>query len=169
MKTPKGTELPLLDLRGKPYLQVQWRIVWFREECPKHTIETDFVSVNDTSAFARAVVKDESGRVLAVAHKFEDQQGFPDFREKAETGAIGRALAMIGFGTQFCVGDFDEGPRVVDSPPARPPAPQGQRPVIKSGAPATIPCVCGAQMLISQYNANEFYCKACKSKRPRLA
>lgn len=119
-KTPKGTELPLLDMRGKDYLQVMHRLVWFREECPKHSIETQFVSVNETSAFALAVIKDEQGRVLSTAHKFEDKAGFPDFREKAETGAIGRALALIGYGTQFCADEFEEGERLADSPVGRP-------------------------------------------------
>lgn len=118
-KTPKGTELPLLDMRGKDYLQVMHRLVWFREECPKHSIETQFVSVNETSAFAMAVIKDEQGRVLSTAHKFEDKAGFADFREKAETGAIGRALALIGYGTQFCADELEEGSRLADAPNAR--------------------------------------------------
>jgi hypothetical protein len=47
--------------------------------------------------------------------------------EKAETGAIGRALALIGYGTQFCADELDEGDRIVDAPVAkkssyRPPA-----------------------------------------------
>jgi hypothetical protein len=35
--------------------------------------------------------------------------------EKAETGAIGRALALIGYGTQFAP-EMDEEDRIVDSP-----------------------------------------------------
>ena len=101
-KTPKGTELPLLDFKGKDYLEVKYRLVWFREEKPNWTIETEFVSVTDKSAFARASVKDESGKIISTSHKYEDLQGFRDFIEKAETGAIGRALALLGFGTQFC-------------------------------------------------------------------
>lgn len=112
--TPKGTELPIEDLRGKPYLLVAHRLVWFREECPEHTIETNFVTMTDTFALCRAVIKDESGRILSTAHKFEDKQGFGDFREKAETGSVGRALAMIGYGTQFCSDELDGG--VVDAP-----------------------------------------------------
>lgn len=115
-KTPKGTLLPLLDMRGKPYLQVAHRLVWFREEKPEHSIATSYVTVTETSAFAMAEVRDKDGRLLARAHKYEDKQGFGDFREKAETGAIGRALAMIGYGTQFCADDLNEGDRIVDSP-----------------------------------------------------
>jgi hypothetical protein len=118
-KTPKGTNLPLLDLRGKDYLQVAHRLVWFREERPTWGIETEFVSITDRIATVKAVIRDEAGRVIATAHKTEDKAGFPDFMEKAETGAIGRALALIGYGTQFCSDELDEGQRLADSPTLR--------------------------------------------------
>lgn len=115
-KTSKGTELPLLNLRGKEYLEVKYRLVWFREDHPDWSIETELVSVTDVSAYAKATVRDDKGRIIATSHKFESIQGFPDFIEKAETGAIGRALALIGYGTQFCADELDEGKRIVDAP-----------------------------------------------------
>lgn len=115
-KTHKGTELPLLNLRGRDYLEVKFRLVWFREEHPDWSIETEFVSTTDKSACAKATIRDVSGRIVATSHKFENELGFPDFMEKAETGAIGRALALIGYGTQFCADELDEGNRIVDSP-----------------------------------------------------
>jgi hypothetical protein len=124
-KTAQGTELPLLNLRGKEYLEVKYRLVWFREEHPQWSIETEFLNVTERSAFARAVVRDETGRVIATSHKAEAVDSFPDFMEKAETGAIGRALALIGFGTQFCADELDEGDRIVDAP-ASAPAPRSQ-------------------------------------------
>lgn len=115
-KTNKGTELPLLNLRGKEYLEVKYRLVWFREDHPDWSIETEIMNVTDTSAYARAIIRDENARTIATSHKFESVQGFPDFIEKAETGAIGRALALIGYGTQFCADELDEGSRIVDAP-----------------------------------------------------
>lgn len=117
-KTPKGTVLPLLDMRGKPYLQVAHRMVWFREERPDWRIETSFVQLNENYAIACAKIMNEAGHVMSMGHKREDQKHFPDFMEKAETGAIGRALAMIGYGTQFAP-DLDEGERLADSPVGR--------------------------------------------------
>ena len=128
-KTARGTELPILNLRGKDYLEVKYRLVWFREEHPTWSIETEFVSITEKSACARATVRDESGRLIATSHKFESERGFPDFLEKAETGAIGRALALIGFGTQFCADELDEGDRIVDSPVA----PAGALPGLATG------------------------------------
>ena len=116
-KTAKGTELPLMSLKGKDYLEVKWRLVWFREEKPSWGIETEFVVITEDSSTAKAIIKDESGRIIATSHKTENSQGFGDFLEKSETGAIGRALALIGYGTQFA-DELDEGERIVDSPVA---------------------------------------------------
>src|SRR5581483_11890474 len=118
-KTNQGTELPLLNLRGREYLEVKYRLVWFREDHPDWSIETELLSVTADSAYAKATIRDERGRTIATSHKFESLQGFPDFIEKAETGAIGRALALIGYGTQFCADELDEGTRIVDSPVER--------------------------------------------------
>lgn len=114
--TKAGTVLPMLNLRGKDYLEVKYRIVWFREERPDWSIETEFTHMADKSACAKATVRDTSGRIVATSHKIEAASHFPDFAEKAETGAIGRALALLGYGTQFCGEEMDEGKRIVDSP-----------------------------------------------------
>ena len=47
--------------------------------------------------------------------KKETEVGFPDYIEKAETGAVGRALAMCGYGT-LQAPEFDEGERIADAP-----------------------------------------------------
>jgi len=115
IKTNKGTELQLLNLKGKQYLPVAQRLVWFREEKPTWGIETSFLSLEADFAIARALISDESGRTIATGTKREDAKHFPDFMEKAETGSIGRALALCGYGTQFAE-ELEEGERVVDAP-----------------------------------------------------
>lgn len=116
MKTPAGTILPLLNLKGKPYLQVAHRLVWFREEHPDWGIQTKLeIDFKEQRCIAHAEILNSEGRVIASAHKVEDAKGFPDFSEKSETGAIGRALALCGYGTQFAP-EIDEENRLVDSP-----------------------------------------------------
>lgn len=115
MKTSKGTELELINLKGKQYLPVAQRLIWFREDKPTWGIETQIMAEKD-SAMARAVIKDDAGKIIATAHKTETLKGFPDYIEKAETGAVGRALALCGYGTQFALSDLDEGERIVDAP-----------------------------------------------------
>lgn len=105
----------LEDIKGKPYLPAAWRLVWFREEHPDWGIRTEIVSQDEKQAIMRATIFNKEC-ILATAHKKEDKIGFGDFLEKAETGAIARALAMCGFGTQFSP-DIEEGTeRIVDSP-----------------------------------------------------
>lgn len=107
-RTEKGTELPLLNLKGKQYLEVKYRLVWFREDHPDWSIETEIPMVTESSAYAKATIRDETNRIIATSHKFENAKGFPDFIEKAETGAIGRALALVGYGTQFCADELED-------------------------------------------------------------
>jgi hypothetical protein len=105
----------LIDLKGKKYLQVMYRLVWFREEKPLWSIETFVIALEENKAVFRAEIKDENGRVISTGFGSETQKDFNDFIEKAETKAIGRALAMLGYGTQFAP-ELDEGERIVDSP-----------------------------------------------------
>lgn len=111
---------------GKEYLEVRWRLVWLRSEHPDAVISTELVDQRQDWAMFKATVSIPDGG-MATGHGSEDALGFGDFIEKAETKAIGRALAALGYGTQFC-GDFDFGAaigRVVDSPtPLRQSAPQ---------------------------------------------
>lgn len=129
---------------AKEYLEVKWRLVWFREKCPKGTIETRLIQLeldsetmeeksvwNDQTKRMEKRVTEASGWVLfrayvsdgegrsATGYKSEKAASFPDFIEKAETGAVGRALAMLGFGTQFTGTEFDEEHRIVDAPVER--------------------------------------------------
>jgi hypothetical protein len=69
----------------------------------------------------KAVISDETGAQKCAGHGSESKRDFGDFIEKAETKAVGRALAMLGYGTQFTAAEFDEGERIVDSPVDRMP------------------------------------------------
>ncbi len=111
-RTAKGTELPLMNLQGKDYLAVQWRVVWFREEHPTWSIRTEIYA---TLGYVKAWIVDETGRDIASAHKsIKDGSKFP--LESAETGAIGRALALCGFGTAF-TNELDESDdEIADAP-----------------------------------------------------
>lgn len=138
-KTPKGLELPVSNIKGKDYLMVVWRIVWARTEYPNWSYETEIISHTTERSVVKATIRDDTGKILATAHKQEDQKGFPDNHlEKAETSAIGRALAMIGFGTQWAP-ELEEGERLADSPvqPPKQPInePRANKPPLESDPP----------------------------------
>ncbi len=123
------------------YLPVQQRLVWFREECPDGTIETRIEHIDFEAEFeekkwkynrekkkSEPYIDKAKGVVIfhavvttgkgGVAHgtKMEKAVSFGDWIEKAESGAIGRALAALGYGTQFSGREWDESYRIVDSP-----------------------------------------------------
>ena len=97
------------------YLPVAARIAWFRREHPDWSIITKTIDAANKAIVMKAVIKDASGRIIATARKRETEIGFPDYIEKAETGAIGRALALCGYGT-LQAPDFDEQERLADTP-----------------------------------------------------
>jgi hypothetical protein len=104
---------------GRQYLPVSARLIWFREQHPDWGIETRAAIIDTEKQYAvfEAIVFNGDGKLMAKGTKMEDARGFPDYIEKAETGAIGRALAVCGFGTQFAP-ELDElaSGRFVDSP-----------------------------------------------------
>lgn len=118
----------MINLKGKQYLTVAGRLVWFNAvNTDGHIgIETHFdvLDLDKKIAVCTCTLRDRrDGTILAQATKMEDAKGFGDFAEKAQTGALGRALALIGIGTQFVGADFDEGERIVDTPLAKRAAP----------------------------------------------
>lgn len=108
----------LTKVGSSDYLEVKWRIVWFRKEFPNGSITTELVEHRQGEyALFKATVTSSDG-AIAVGHGSEVPSDFRDYVEKAETKAIGRALAALGYGTQNC-DDFEFGAsqgRVVDSP-----------------------------------------------------
>jgi hypothetical protein len=137
----------LIQIKGRngiaDYLPVQWRLVWFRSIYPNGSIETEMLHFdpereceevsdawNDEQQQPEKIVKRGKGLAIFKATardglggvgtgtKSETAANFKDFIESAETGAIGRALASLGFGTQFAP-EFQEEHRIVDSPVTR--------------------------------------------------
>lgn len=102
---------------NREYLPVSARLVWFRAEHPDWGILTQPVEINLEKQYAifSATIMNAEGKVMATATKMENVRGFPDYIEKAETGSVGRALAMCGYGTQFAP-EFEEGGRFADAP-----------------------------------------------------
>lgn len=109
----------IIKLKGKDYLEVKWRIVWMRQEHPDWGIETEIVNSASGHVQMKATIRNKDGVILAQGHKAENKNSFSDYLEKAETGAIGRALALCGFGTQFTGDELEEGVRIVDAPVER--------------------------------------------------
>ncbi len=101
------------------YLDVKYRLMWFRQVYPDGCIVTAELEVSNKIARIEASVYDrdpnDGGKRLAISRRQIFAADFRDYVEKAETQAIGRALAVAGFGTQFC-DDLDEDDTLADGP-----------------------------------------------------
>ena len=146
----------VMKLQGKDYLPVAPRVVMFRQEHPDYSILTETKEVAG-DAYVYAAVLDAKGFTLATAHKRvrKDAKGpaalWP--LETAETGAIGRALALCGYGTLS--GDLDEGDQLADAPVERELEPQavGPKPTSISKREITKKPSDTVEKLVAQLNA----------------
>ncbi len=123
-RMPENLQRYLIRMQGgKMYLPAAYRIVWFRDELGDDWgIQTALVEGGHEAGFAtvRATIVNEQNRIIASGHKTESKSDFPaGWVEKAESGAVARALALLGFGTQFSPELDDDGYRPADSPQPR--------------------------------------------------
>ena len=128
---------------GKLYAPVYVRIALFRDDHPIADgwgINAEIISTDETSCLARAEIVDPQGRVVSTGHKREHKAHFPDYEEKSLTGAVGRALLMAGYGTQYALDELDEGQRIVDAPIPAPVTVKAQPTVEKAPNPYVQQC-----------------------------
>lgn len=102
-------ELPNDDGSLSLYLDVKYRMLWFRLHRPNGKIDTEIIHVDEKSAVVCCKLYSDRGdpadQYLAksCAQRFVSQEKYGDrYLEIAETAAIGRVLAAAGYGTQFC-------------------------------------------------------------------
>lgn len=159
----------LMSLKGKDYLNVQNRLLWFMRDqrdmiasglaTQPYVIRTELVELDREAGWAhfRTTVRDVLGNE-SVMYGSEAARDFPDYIEKASTKSLGRALLALGYGAAFAP-EMDEGERIVDSPidrhPARAAQPQREsapvrRPaavIREAPAAETTPATDGAQAM----------------------
>jgi len=105
------------------YLEVKWRRVWFNEEHPdwKVLISVQMYPENDIpkACLAKAEVYNDKNELVTIGWGYSTVEMFKRFVEKACTAAEGRALASIGYGTQWAEEYYEEtdsAENLVDSP-----------------------------------------------------
>lgn len=123
------TKIRIKD-REIDYLGVRWRLAWFRADHPNGRIWTELVEHEPGQrAVFRAKAEIPNGG-SATAYGSEYAPEFPDYLEKAETKAVGRALAALGYGTEFALdyADAETDPAPSTSRTKQPVPPSAQQP-----------------------------------------
>lgn len=108
-----GKKVKTISLKGKAYAQVKDRLAEFRTENPNGLVETS-PQVTDTHIIFKArVLKDKSDPNSAEATGHSMGELVSDSKkekvfEKQETIAVGRALALLGYGTDGEIASSEE-------------------------------------------------------------
>ena len=104
------SKIKTISLQGKEYAQVKDRMNEFREANPRGLIETTPTIMPDGSIMFKArILKDKADETSAEAtgHAMGANKGLKAF-EKLETIAVGRALALLGYGSDGAIASSEE-------------------------------------------------------------
>jgi hypothetical protein len=102
------------DIKGKAYAEVNQRIKAFRMVYPNGTINTELLSNENGVCVFKASVYDneEDTLLLGTGHAYEKESSSfinkTSYIENCETSAVGRALAMAGFGIDTSIASAEE-------------------------------------------------------------
>ena len=108
----KIQRLKTIDIKGKPYVEVNERLKYFRENYKYFSLESDVLEKTATSVMIKATIKDADGNIRATGIA-EEIKGTTfinktSYVENCETSAWGRALANLGIGIDTSVASADE-------------------------------------------------------------
>lgn len=107
-------ELKSINIKGKPYIEVNERVKFFRSEkaFENWAIETELCSLNEGVCIIKASIRDASGTVKATGYAYEEEGSSfinaTSYIENAETSAVGRALGFLGIGIDTSIASAEE-------------------------------------------------------------
>lgn len=112
-------KLPYKNIKGKNYIQVNDRVLAFRQLYPNGRIQTEIVKFSaEHDSGATVIVKAsvyDGDALIATGHAFENPSKNKNINqfsalENCETSAVGRALGFLGIGATDSIASLDELP-----------------------------------------------------------
>lgn len=104
--------LKTVDVKGKDYVEVNKRVMAFRELEPNGSIITDIVSLEGGVVVMKATAISGDGKVLGTGFAYEKESSSyinkTSYIENCETSAVGRALGFCGIGVDSSIASAEE-------------------------------------------------------------
>jgi hypothetical protein len=101
-----------IDIKGKEYVMVHERIMYFRDKFEGYYFQTEFVELSDARCVMVCNVFNPEGVVISTGHAYEKADSTfinkTSYIENCETSAIGRALGNLGIGIDTSVASAEE-------------------------------------------------------------
>ena len=104
-------KLPTTNIKGKEYVEVNNRILAFRELYPEGAIETEIIEMKDGICTIKATIKDGERIISTGMAQEKETSSFinkTSYVENCETSAIGRALGILGIGINNSIASAEE-------------------------------------------------------------
>ncbi len=105
-------KLATVPIKGKDYVEVNKRVLAFREICPEGCIRTKIEHLEAGMVVVKATVYAEDGRILATGLAYEKETSSfinkTSYIENCETSAVGRALGFVGIGIDGSICSAEE-------------------------------------------------------------
>lgn len=100
------------EKKDREYVEVNKRVLGFRQLYPEGSIRTEFTILTDDEAVCVARVLDDNGRELATGTAWEKKDSTfinkTSYVENCETSAVGRALGFMGIGIDASIASKEE-------------------------------------------------------------
>lgn len=104
--------LQTVDVKGKNYVEVNKRVMAFRELEPSGSILTEIISLENGVVVMKATVISGDGQILGTGFAYEKESSSyinkTSYIENCETSAVGRALGFCGIGVNTSIASAEE-------------------------------------------------------------
>ena len=108
---------------GKPYVTVNSRLKYFREEFIGYKLLSEVISNENGKCLIKATILDDKNIAVATGHGFEDESkgniNKTSYVENCETSAWGRALGNLGIGIDNEVRSYEEMTNAIEGQKAK--------------------------------------------------
>ena len=158
-KEDKSLKDKAIDIRGKSYVMVSDRIIYFNNQYPNGVINTELITpIESKHIIFRATITPDIAKAERKFNAYsqatvgEGMVNKTAALENAETSAVGRALAFMGIGVIDGVASADEINKATGNASVTPKTPRS----VPQDAEGKVCSLCGENAVISAKTGNPY-------------